>query len=443
MNWILPSGSPIHFEGMSQAITVVRGLGSGTQGQVYEADYGDDRVAIKWYYPSCIERDSHLEQRLSESILATAPNSSFLWPIALLRTSPEASASLRLRDQSFGYMMPLRPPGFVGAHEHTGGHVDISIQNVVKTCFYLADAFHQLHLKGRCYKDISIGNLFMDPHNGRVLICDNDNVDIDGRELGSVLGTPGFMAPEIIMLRSKPSSNSDLFSLAVLIFRLLTRHDPLKGEMELQIRCLDEPARRRMYGEDPVYIFDPLDQRNRPNPNEHSAVLTTWPIYPDFLKKLFMQTFCDGMKRPERRALTGQWKQALSEVLNQRQLCSSCQQENFISHDSICQCWSCGTTLKSGVRLRMAAATVAAHANNELQVHHMNPTVDIKIDHPYGLICAHPFDPAIVGIKNLSTHTWIAELTNGNRVEVKPSKSCNLSLVQRLYTPEGQVELIH
>lgn len=176
--------------------------------------------------------------------------------------------------------MPLRPPGYIGAHEHVGGLVDISLQAVMRSSFFLAEAFHDLHLRGLCYKDISLMNLFLEPSSGRILICDNDNVAIDGRDPGSVLGTPGFMAPEVLLRQARPGANSDLFSLAVLIFRLLTRHDPLLGTMELAIRCLDEPARRRLYGEDPVFIFDPRDARNRPDPEAHPAALVTWPIYP-------------------------------------------------------------------------------------------------------------------------------------------------------------------
>ncbi|MEI3266280.1 MAG: hypothetical protein V8R85_03750 [Frisingicoccus sp.] len=31
-----------------------------------------------------------------------------------------------------------------------------------------------------------------------MLICDNDNVSFDNSKPGGVLGTPGFMAPEIV-----------------------------------------------------------------------------------------------------------------------------------------------------------------------------------------------------------------------------------------------------
>jgi serine/threonine protein kinase len=50
------------------------------------------------------------------------------------------------------------------------------------------------------------------------LIADNDNVSVDGAGVLGVLGTPRFMAPEIVRGETVPSTQTDLFSLSVLIF---------------------------------------------------------------------------------------------------------------------------------------------------------------------------------------------------------------------------------
>ena len=54
-----------------------------------------------------------------------------------------------------------------------------------------------------------------DPDSGEALICDNDNVAVDKQEQSGVLGTPRFMAPEIVRGEAKPSTQTDLFSLSV------------------------------------------------------------------------------------------------------------------------------------------------------------------------------------------------------------------------------------
>lgn len=438
MTWILPEGAWLQFEAFSTPVQVLRGIGSGSQGQVYEVALQEEHLALKWYLPCCIARDPHLERRLGESIRATAPNQHFLWPIALLRPTAATVPLIRCRPTGFGYLMPLRPAGYVAAVEHIAGRIEISLRAALRAAFFLADAFHALHSKGLCYKDISLGNLFLEPGSGRILICDNDNVEVDGRDLGSVLGTPGFMAPEILLRQAKPGADSDLFSLAVLLFRLLTRHDPLRGRLELEIRCLDEPARRRLYGEDPVFIFNPSDPRNRPDPELHQAALITWPIYPAELRALFLQTFVSGLKTPARRALTGQWKEALALTLDRRQLCGACGQENFAAQPA---CWHCHTLLTPPARLLTPHGAVVVSDGNELHAHHFNNLEPPALDRPLARIVPHPDDPSLLGLRNLSGTPWQVELSSGRPLTLAPDRSCNLAGLRRLETPMGAVTL--
>ncbi|NDG75545.1 MAG: protein kinase, partial [Synechococcaceae bacterium WB8_1B_136] len=249
-----------------------------------------------------------------------------------------------------------------------------------------------------------------------------------------------FMAPEILMQRGRPGANSDLFSLAVLIFRILTRHDPLKGKQELQIRCMDEPARRRLYGELPVFIFDPEDDRNRPDPQEHAAALVTWPIYPKALQSLFIQTLGVGMSAPHQRALTGQWMEALSWVLDQRQICPSCGFEHFGAQSN---CWYCGQLLGTSVCIRSANGLVMACIDNELHPHHFNRLEAPRLDQPLARVVAHPSDPSLLGLRNLSDQPWRATTAGGQQHAVQPGKTCNLAALHQLDTPWGAVRLEH
>ena len=442
MTWILPIGAVLQLEGLSRELRILEGVGGGSQGQVYAVELGGERLALKWYWPACIARDPNLQRRLEESIQASSPNSAFLWPIALVGATAASRSQIRLREPSFGYLMRLRPPSFLGASAHAGGRIEISLQNVLRAAFFLADAFHALHLRGLCYKDISLGNLFLEPGSGRILICDNDNVAVDGRDPGSVLGTPGFMAPEILLGQARPGASSDLFSLAVLIFRLLTRHDPLKGALEQAIRCLDEPARRRLYGEDPVFIFDPIDTRNRPDPIEHAAALITWPIYPEPLQRLFLQTFGPGLKQPSRRALTGEWTAALAASLDRRVLCPSCGQEAFPAIGSAAGCWSCGNPLPQGPWLRLPRGLVAIAAGNEIQAHHLDRLLPLALDQPLARITAHPSDPTLLGLCHLSDAIWEVELEDGRRLAVEPGRSCSLVALRRVNSRHGVMERV-
>jgi DNA-binding helix-hairpin-helix protein with protein kinase domain len=444
VTWILPENSWLSFEGLASPLLICRGLGRGSQGEVYEVELAGERLALKWYLPACIARDPELADRLSAAIGATAPSTSFLWPIALLRPTAASSRQLRSREAGFGYLMGLRPPGFVGAIEHYAGRVDLSLRQVLRACLELTDAFHALHSRGLCYKDISLGNLFLEPASGRILICDNDNVDVDGRDLGGVLGTPGFIAPEILMGQARPGANSDLHSLAVLMFRLLTRHDPFRGALERAIRCLDEPARRRLYGEDPVFIFDPDDHRNRPDPELHAAALVTWPIYPPELQALFVQTFGAGLREPSRRALTGQWQEALAYTLDHRQICLACGQENFRQELPSAQpqpCWHCGTPLPHPLRLELPCGRVIAAAGTTLHRHHFDPLQPPQADEAVAEVVAHPSDPQLLGLRNCSGDSWLATLQQGQELLLEPGRSCSLAAADALHTKAGSIRV--
>jgi len=442
MSGLLPEGASLRFTGLDQPLRIHRALGGGTQGEVYAVDCGGEPLALKWYLPACLERDPQLPQRLRQSIALGPPSADFLWPLALLEPTAESRPLIRHPRAGFGYLMAPRPPGYVGAHRHAGGELEISLQNVLRASFRLADGFHQLHLKGLCYKDISLGNLFLEPGSGRVLICDNDNVDIDGQGGGSVLGTPGFMAPEVLLGQAKPSASSDLFSLAVLIFRLLTRHDPFRGRRELAIRCLDEPARRRLYGEEALFIFDPTDAGNRPDPTEHAAALVTWPIYPRPLQQLFEQCFGPGLHQPQQRPLTGQWTQALSRCLDQRQICPQCGQETFPDPAAPGPCWHCGAPLPRPLQLQLPQGRISAAAGNELLPHHWDALAPLALEHPLARLVSHPDNPGVLGLQNLSAEPWQGQLTNGQTIALDPGKTCNLAALQQLHSGAGPITVL-
>lgn len=89
---------------------------------------------------------------------------------------------------------------------------------------------------------MSFGNAFFDLKTGEVLICDNDNVTINGQDICRVIGTARFMVPEVVRGETRPCTQTDLYSISVLLFYLLMVHHPLEGKQEASIRCFDQQA---------------------------------------------------------------------------------------------------------------------------------------------------------------------------------------------------------
>ena len=87
------------------------------------------------------------------------------------------------------------------------------------------------HERGVVHRDIKPDNILLD-RNGRVVITDFGAAHINTSELtrtGEVIGTPHYMSPEQI-LGDPVDGRSDLFSLGVVFYLLLTGHRPFKGD---------------------------------------------------------------------------------------------------------------------------------------------------------------------------------------------------------------------
>lgn len=112
----------------------------------------------------------------------------------------------------------------------------------------LADALHYAHQNQVVHRDIKPANLMFDPPSGELKITDFGIARLtdSGRtRTGVVLGTPSFMSPEQLQGRDI-TGRSDLFSLAVALYQLLTGQLPFRGDTMpgLMLKIAQEPHPR-------------------------------------------------------------------------------------------------------------------------------------------------------------------------------------------------------
>ena len=209
MEGMLKSGTVLVSESGNR-YKVVKLLGSGGHGEVYEVIGDKDRFALKWYFPkTATNRQKGILEKI---IIKGAPSPAFLWPEDIIVPG---------KYGSLGYIMKLRPSGYFSIDDLMNRKAEPTFEMLCKAAFNLTLGFQKLHKQGYSYHDISFGNVFFNPNNGNILICDNDNVTVSGDNISTIRGTPRFMAPEIVIGEAKPSRNTDLYSLAVLIFYML------------------------------------------------------------------------------------------------------------------------------------------------------------------------------------------------------------------------------
>jgi DNA-binding helix-hairpin-helix protein with protein kinase domain len=388
--------------------TVGRELGAGGEGRVYEAlGPGGNKLALKWYHP---ERADQVQWDTLETLIDYgAPHPRFVWPLDLAVASKPGGRRAKALPEQWGYVMSLYDARFRDVNAHLQREVKPGFRALARAGVGLADGFLQLHTKGLCYRDISEGNVVFDPITGDVLIADNDNVGIDG-EVPRVAGTPGFMAPEVVRGEAVPSTRTDRFSLAVLLFLMFMINHPFFGRKEFEIDCLDDTAFDRLVGFEPVFIFDPDDESNRPVPGVHDNAIQRWSLYPRSVRSLFIRSFTDGLHDPAHgRVAEVEWRGALAQLHDTVVQCPVCGHDNFAPDAPdghfVCCNSQCGTRLKRPLWLDLGRNQVALAAGAELFPHHLVKNRRFDYGTALARIEEHPKYDAR-GLTNLSDRSW-------------------------------------
>ena len=438
MHQLLQLGSTVQ-SASGHPCTVEAFLGGGGQGEVYRAVLDGKLIALKWYFP---EQATLAQRQNLETLIGKGrPNAQFLWPIEL------ATAA---NNTSFGYIMQLREPRYKGIVDLMKRRIEPSFCTLATTGLQLAQAFLELHAKGLCYRDISFGNVFFDPDTGDIQICDNDNVAIDGQGNGGVLGTPRFIAPEVVRGEAAPSTQTDLFSLSVLLFYLFHIHHPLEGQREAAIKCFDLPAMTQLYGTNPLFIFDPADTTNQPISGIHDNALAYWPIYPQFFRDLFIQAFTVGLHDPHQRVRESQWRGALAQLRDALLYCGHCGAENCYDGDALRTsggqtglCWSCQKPLTLPFQLRLDRHVVMLNHDTRLFPHHLDQQRRYDLSQPWATVQRHPQNPSVWGLKNLSPAKWVMTAPDGTIRDVEPGRSVSLAAEVKVNfgSVEGQIRI--
>jgi len=400
-------------------------IGEGGQGAVYSGELGDTCFAIKWYHPSYADVDEGLRARLSRAIAQGAPNNAFLWPIDLVEIDGQPS---------FGYLMRLRDADYAGMRgliARPPARLEPSLAIRALICLNLAQSFLELHAQGFCYQDVNFGNVFFRPATGDILICDNDNVDVDGA-LASVYGTRKFMAPEIVRREAMPSTKSDLFSMAVLFFYVFHAWHPLDGKVEGAIDVMDAAAESRLYGTAPVFLFDPSDPSNGPLAGMHEPISARWNGLTRALRELFIRAFTVGLHNPGSRVQEAEWRAAFAALANATFPCPACGFEHAIEAAAdmspgcrpVCAC--CGSALAPPAALSIGRVQICLVKDCVIPLHVLAP------DHAFDMSCIgaaigeHPARPGVLGMHNSSGVTWQLRLNDSTEVAVPPGSTMRL-----------------
>lgn len=381
-------------------VVVQEKLGEGGQGAVYKVTLDGKEYALKWYLPIYLRglksKGKKFYKNLDSNVKAGSPSAHFLWPKAIAITGKKSNG--------IGYLMDLRPGNYSEFTKYLKAKERFSgTKAVINAAINVVEAFQSLHKKGLSYQDLSPGNFFIDKNTGDVLVCDNDNVAPYGENLG-VGGTPGYMAPEVILGKAKPSTDTDLFSLSVILFELFFLAHPLEGANCCKYPCLTEKLEKELYAVNPVFVCSNTDRSNALVRGVCSNLIKLWPVYPEFLHDAFEQAFGEGLKNPNRRLSESAWKKVLYRLTDNAVACPNCSEINFAEkHSGAITCDVCGKKYPVPFKMCVNGFEVYADKEKKLTEYHLSfGSADAVI----GTIIESKKTLGVFGLKNETATLW-------------------------------------
>lgn len=198
-------------------------LGHGAMGVVYRArDPKLDRiVAIKTVSLSTL--DTEAEQEFRKRFVVEAQAAGRL-------SHPGIVTIFDVREEPEPFLVMEYVEGHSLQQLVSGESRTLPLSTTLRLVQEVAEALHYAHSQGVVHRDIKPANILVTP-DGHPKIADFGVAKLNQTDLtlpGQILGSPAFMAPEQLT-EEKTDARSDLFSLGVILYYMLTGHRPFQG----------------------------------------------------------------------------------------------------------------------------------------------------------------------------------------------------------------------
>ena len=204
---------------------IINDLGQGSSGRVYlshDPYYGRD-VAIKVYSVESEEDDKKAKVTRKMFFNEAQMMGRLLHPNILpIYDAGEENGSYYVVTE------PIHGARTLAAYCRPDNL--LRTDDVVEIIFKCAKALHYAHSRGVVHRDVKPGNIMLTLDNdvriidfGIALITDSDVSRIEG-----IAGSPSYMSPEQVQ-SAEITSRSDIYSLGVVMYELLTGFRPFRG----------------------------------------------------------------------------------------------------------------------------------------------------------------------------------------------------------------------
>jgi serine/threonine-protein kinase len=197
----------------------------GGMGKVYKAIDVNSKtvVAVKVINPEILKSDENKKRITDEGRILTSLNHPNIVRVFEIGETEET-----------GYVaMEYLPGGTL--YEYIKNNSPLPFETIKEYLLQICSGLEEIHSKNIIHRDLKSSNIMIDK-NGIIRIMDfglsKSPLIATMTSLGTALGTLGYVAPEQIT-NSNVDNRTDIFSLGVILYELITNDLPFKGENEI------------------------------------------------------------------------------------------------------------------------------------------------------------------------------------------------------------------
>lgn len=351
-------------------------IGAGGEGTVYTLA-GNNLLAAKIYKQEKFqdsESRKKMERKLKAMILLQIP--------AIINGTVRLSWPqdvLYLNGEMVGFVMPKINTTYKIYDIYREGAVRKKIyphytwQYSVMFAYHLAWIVNYLHEYDIVIGDFNQNNIAVDTAKNTIILIDCDSFDLTDRvtkeHFPCTVGMQEMLAPELqtagSLIHKKFTKESDNFSLAIHIFRLLMKNaDPFGGVMKKKASMTSIPLNRAILNGECAYV-------RHVSGKQIPSWSVTLDILPDEVVRLFKKTFSytlsSSKKNISNRATAKEWCAALSPLLTAKSnvLLKTCKKDKlhiYPAHNKQCPWCKCESQRDSKKKKKFKKWIAAAAA---------------------------------------------------------------------------------